>query len=431
MAILTSSKPQTGISSISLPAIAGFGGMLRWIMALAVLQGAIFTFLMPPWQHYDEPNHFEYALILAHGPDQDLSRRVADSMYRHRFWPDGFTPDLIGLDFQLEGSKQQVHPDTYYRIVASMIAPLRYFPIELQLYAARSFSFVLYLFTVLIAWRLAVVAAPDEPQVHFILPALLIATPSFADLMTAVNSDVLLNFTAAAGFLGMAWLIRAGRNPTATALVLLAIAATLLTKRTALMIVIPAVLALLWAFWREPISWRVALLGLPAALILPILIGFQPTTDPMFGVEARPWLRALDQAYLRLDIDNWLNSLFTQTNPIFYLGLLHLLITSFWARFSWSQITLGATVDWLVIGVTLLTLLGIVLRRFQLKPSLLLWQQRWIWLCILAIVCAWIAAILRIHPLPQDGVPTYMPRGRYMFWTMLPTLWLLAFGWQG
>jgi hypothetical protein len=36
----------------------------------------------------------------------------------------------------------------------------------------------------------------------------------------------------------------------------------------------------------------------------------------------------------------------------------------------------------------------------------------------------------RLHPLPPADTAAYIPRGRYMFWAMVPVLWLLAVGLQ-
>jgi hypothetical protein len=45
-----------------------------------------------------------------------------------------------------------------------------------------------------------------------------------------------------------------------------------------------------------------------------------------------------------------------------------------------------------------------------------------------AVVIAWVALFGRLHPL-GDGTP-YIPRGRYLYWAMLPTTWLLIVGWR-
>ena len=70
----------------------------RWalglIMLLALVHGALYVFLVPPWQHYDETNHFEYIWLYVdrgYKPppgdfDTDMRRDVAESMIEHGFF---------------------------------------------------------------------------------------------------------------------------------------------------------------------------------------------------------------------------------------------------------------------------------------------------------------------------------------------------------
>ncbi len=61
---------------------------LGLVLCVAALQGLLYVFLLPPWQHYDEPTHFEYAWLIAnrgHLPtvvdvDPIMRREVAASM---------------------------------------------------------------------------------------------------------------------------------------------------------------------------------------------------------------------------------------------------------------------------------------------------------------------------------------------------------------
>jgi len=67
------------------------------------MNGLFYVFIIPPWQHYDEPNHFEYVWLIADRGrlpmpgdyDQEMRRTVAISMIEHNFFRGmGFTPDL-------------------------------------------------------------------------------------------------------------------------------------------------------------------------------------------------------------------------------------------------------------------------------------------------------------------------------------------------
>jgi hypothetical protein len=70
----------------------------RWllpvILAVALIQGLLYIWIMPPWQHYDEPNHFEHIWLIAQRGrlpqageyDQEMRRQVAASMIEHGFF---------------------------------------------------------------------------------------------------------------------------------------------------------------------------------------------------------------------------------------------------------------------------------------------------------------------------------------------------------
>ena len=69
-------------------------GAIYLIMLAGLIHGLLYVFLLPPWQHYDEPGHFEYAWLLANrlglpSPgkyDQSMRREVAASMVEHAFF---------------------------------------------------------------------------------------------------------------------------------------------------------------------------------------------------------------------------------------------------------------------------------------------------------------------------------------------------------
>ncbi len=58
------------------------------VLLIALCQGALFLALLPPWQHYDEPTHFEYAWLSANRTllpqaghiDRAMRRQLAPSM---------------------------------------------------------------------------------------------------------------------------------------------------------------------------------------------------------------------------------------------------------------------------------------------------------------------------------------------------------------
>ena len=77
---------------------------LSIILVLGLVHGLLYVFLEPPWQHYDEPTHFEYAWLIANRAalpqgddfDQGMRREVAASMLEHGFFNNlSYRPNLV------------------------------------------------------------------------------------------------------------------------------------------------------------------------------------------------------------------------------------------------------------------------------------------------------------------------------------------------
>lgn len=418
---------------------------LRWLLPLALLNGLLFLVLLPPWQHYDEPTHFEYAALIAyHGGvptaqavDPALRREIVASMDRHNFYPPGTVPDLFSAIPARPGFDQSVHPPLYYALAAIPIRITQFLPIEWQLYSARLLSLGFYLLAVLIAWRITTVITPDEPQVQALIPLIFIATPAYTDIMTAVNNDVLVNVAALCALLAMAHLIRTGLRPAPLILLGLALIVALLTKRTGLLLLPIAALTLFWAWRRAAFSRREGLWigavggGALAALAMAGLrLG---RGENGLSIAPRPWLIELDTAYLRLGIDRWLTSGNALSNPLEQLRVLaDLGLKSFWLRFGWSHLSLGALADQMLIVLITACMVGLGILAYQQHQQLQTWERRWIWLMFSGVVLGWLSLAIRFEAgFDSPARNGYVPRGRYIFTMMVPHIWLLALGWQG
>jgi hypothetical protein len=100
------------------------------------------------------------------------------------------------------------------------------------------------------------------------------------------------------------------------------------------------------------------------------------------------------------------------------------LFTSFWARFGWGQVAIGAWADWALRAVVLAGGTGLIVAIIRPDGASALWQRRIVWLFIATMVVAWLAAIVRYET--QEGF--YVPRGRYIHLAIVPTIWLLMLG---
>jgi hypothetical protein len=219
---------------------------LYLMMLLALVNGLLFIFIVPPWQHYDEPNHFEYAWWLANregipGPDDvdtEMRRQVAASMLDHQFYDQlGFQPDLTaqGKEIWIGEYSQVNDPPLYYGIVS---LPLRIFAgadIATQLYTGRVVSLLFFLLTILAAFGIATDLTPNQHPLRFLLPLTLAFLPGFVDLMTALNNDVGLVLFFSWFLWGLIRLVRRGFNPLDFLWAAAAAFLAILTKQTGLL----------------------------------------------------------------------------------------------------------------------------------------------------------------------------------------------------
>ena len=167
---------------------------------VGLLNGLLYVFLVPPWQHYDEPGHFEYAWLLANRSglpkpgdyDQMMRRAVAISMIEHDFFRDlGFLPHLNSQNEPIWiGISQVDDPPLYYLLVSLPLRLMSSWDITWQLYAGRFVSLGLYLASIIAAWGIMKELVPAEHPLRWMVPISMALLPGYTDLMTAVNNDV-------------------------------------------------------------------------------------------------------------------------------------------------------------------------------------------------------------------------------------------------
>ncbi|MBP1466559.1 glycosyltransferase family 39 protein [Candidatus Chloroploca sp. M-50] len=410
------------------------------LLSFALLHGLLYLFLILPWQGYDEPTHFEHALIRAASDlatyRNEFVQPIADSMQRFDFWgPDG-EPTYRSPGVPFIGFNQRIHPPFYYELASLPIEQTLDQSIETQLYAARLLSLALYVVSVLAVWRLAVVLTPDQPSLQVAVPLIYATLPAFASLMVTVNNDVLINATGAMLLLACALLIRDGLRPLPLLMALLSLGIGVAAKRTAVLGVVPLVLALFWSLKRQPIRgiWRWVTLVLGLALATGGFVAAVEIAQTEAGMtfELRPWFLQLDQQYLRLRLEPFFLSIMDWENSAqLYPFTLEVAFRTHWGAYGWDRIVLDGV--WTIIFLLLSAAagLGLLIRAFRRRDEVALWQRRVIWMLLSLIAVGVAALLLRVHPIPPYGDYVYISRGRYLFGMLGATIWLLVFGLLG
>jgi hypothetical protein len=168
------------------------------MLLITILNGLVFTFVVPPWQHYDEPTNFEYAWLIANKPglpkagdyDATMRRHVAASMIENGFYAKGSEPDLDTMEDPVWIGTSQIEdrPFTYW--VISL--PLRLFSsksVTNQLYLGRLVSIIFYIVTVIAAWGVMQELTAKGNSLRWVFPTSLAIMPGLSNLMTSLNSD--------------------------------------------------------------------------------------------------------------------------------------------------------------------------------------------------------------------------------------------------
>lgn len=217
--------------------------LLFLILALTLIRGLLYLAIIPPWQHYDEPTHFEYVRLIAQRGrlpkagdyDLEMRRQIASSMQAAGFWKELGTPSL---DFWSDrqpyiGLSELDHPPLYYLLLAGPQLLAAHQEVETQLYLARLGSVLLYLVIVASAYGLVTEAFPRRLWLPAVVATFVALLPPVTDLMSAVNNDVGAAAAASALLWAGARLICQGPSPGRVAAVLLLTAACFAIKSTA------------------------------------------------------------------------------------------------------------------------------------------------------------------------------------------------------
>ncbi len=180
---------------------AGFNWIaLGSLLGLTLLLGLAYVLIVPPWQHYDEPTHFEFTWAFLLTPNQEgargstytLRRDIAASMVEHRFFATlPFTPELLDPPNNIWIGIPQIQDPPLYYFVAGL--PLRLIPfadVVTQLYLVRGISLIFLMGTIGISFGIMTDLTPKGHALQYLVPLVLCLTPAFIELMTSVNNDV-------------------------------------------------------------------------------------------------------------------------------------------------------------------------------------------------------------------------------------------------
>lgn len=274
----------------------------RWVvwvtLGLGLLHGLVYLVLVPPWQHNDEPGHFEFAWLIANQPgfpqhgnyDEAMRLELQESMRNNHFFDDlevqPAARDTTGKPWI--GVAQIDRFDLYYRLIAVPIFLFRDASLEMQLYAGRAFSLSLYLTTLGLCILIIQSVTAEGSALRWMVPFSLALTPGLTDLMTSVNSDV----AATTAFTFFLWasirVLNGGWHWRSVILLLVSIVLCAWAKPTSLPALVLVFLLPLFELLR--VKPRLTLLVCSAVIFICLLTAFS-------WDDADDWLRATGQKW--------------------------------------------------------------------------------------------------------------------------------------
>jgi len=172
---------------------------LQIILLIGLLQGIVFTFVIPPWWHNDEPTHFEYAWLLANRPklaqtikvDEPMRRDLAMSMFQHGYYDFYKLPPKFNSDQPVYiGASQAGDPPLYYWLVSLPLRLLKNASYEIQDYAGRLISVLIFLATLYVVWKALGELIGEGHPLQWLTTIFIALLPGLTDTMTSISNDV-------------------------------------------------------------------------------------------------------------------------------------------------------------------------------------------------------------------------------------------------
>jgi hypothetical protein len=236
-------------------------GLLAALL-IGLVNGLVFIYLLPPWQHYDEPGHFEYAWLIANRTglprpgqyDQQMRREVGASMAENNFFGKNVPhPDLTSIQEPVWIGVAQINSTPlYYWLAALPLRLLKFTDVAVQVRAGRFVSLLLFLGTIFLAWLAAAQATSPGSPLRWVIPICLALMPGVVDILTALIDDAGATFFFSLVIVFGLYILRRGFRPGYALGLALASAACIFTKATTYLALATLVIFLLLALPKRP-----------------------------------------------------------------------------------------------------------------------------------------------------------------------------------
>lgn len=249
---------------------------IGWVIAFALAQGLVRLAMVPVWWHYDELSHYEYLryIVIHHQlpveghPDPAILASTATLTGSRICALD--EPKETRSSCLMPGSQFNEQPG-YYLLQSVFQLLFQPSSIQSQVWLARLVSVGLSLVVALLAYDLTRQVFPNDGLLALAVPTLLSTLSGYVDLMSALNNDVAAITAYSFLLWAIARLFRNGFGWRAVGWVVLGCVACLLSKTTAWVGLLVAVIALGLGGWPSIPKWA-RVVGLVVSVLVLSLV---------------------------------------------------------------------------------------------------------------------------------------------------------------
>ncbi len=276
----------------------GLQKSLQVLLCLGLLQGVIYTFIIPPWWHYDEPTQFEYAWLMANKTsqinhntvDEEMQSKLAASMLKYGYY-DFYVhqPDLTFGESIYIGVSQKSDPPLYYWVVSRVLWLTSNSSFEFQNYITRLVSVLMFLGVIYFCWKLVGELVGEGHLFQWIVTCFIVLLPGLTDTMTSINNDVLAVFIFSLFVWQSIICLKYGLTLERFVFLILTVASGYYSKNTVYPIIGLALFVFLYSAFNRFYKW-VPYFATAVGVVVLVTFSFR-LGDPAY------WFRTLDQPF--------------------------------------------------------------------------------------------------------------------------------------
>ena len=226
------------------------------LLVLALVQGLVYAFVIPPWQAPDETGHFEYAWLVAHlgrlphrgDVSPAFERELLGSLYEWRYGeyigrplPEGMPARLDDLPMEIFARRSRTVQSGRFSLSylwqALFLLPVQSQDLTGQLYAARLSSVLINVAIVWLAYRTFLELVPRRSELVLAMTAVVVLLPQHLFINAMVGDGPLAQLMAAMVLYGWARTFRRGANVWAALGIVLGTVLAVGTKATTFFLV--------------------------------------------------------------------------------------------------------------------------------------------------------------------------------------------------